>query len=162
MARNHVLASVLYELALSLKTMNWNTLNRKKSREKVIATLSLMQFLTHCIGMKRITNEQAENILSLLSGTYACDTSNIADSFGAASAETDYTDQYDALLFRMQLILSSCIKELTDRRKGYRENAKKYIIGFHNLPRAFLSLTDRRMISVNDALEYAKSYLTLI
>lgn len=35
----------------------------------------------------------------------------------------------------------------------------RYIFGFHNLPRAFLSLSDKMKISPTDAWNYSKPYL---
>ena len=159
MTRNHVLASVLYRSALSLKTMDINILNKKKNRENVISTLSFMQFLTHCVGMKHITDEQAETILSVSKNAYAYDVSDISEFLREASSGTDFSAQYDELLFYMHVILSSCIKEMNGHRKGYKENVRRYILGFHNLPRAFLSPDDRWMISPNEARNYSESYV---
>ena len=161
MTRNNVLASVIFELAISLKTMNFNTLIRRKNREKMISTLLLMQFLNHCIGLKRISEDQVEIITSVLTHTYAYDTGKIATLLKESDLDSDYPEQYDDLLCNMHLILSSCIKDLNKYRIGYSKSVRRNILGFHNLPRAFLSLTDKQKLSPDQAWEYSKSYFKI-
>lgn len=159
MTRNSVLASELYKNAVALKKMDFNILARRSQREKVISTLAMMQFLTCCVGMKHISDEQAEIILSSLTNTYSYDVSNICEILVNSSADSDFSVKYNDLLFQMNLILSSCISELSQKNKGYKESAMRYILAFHNLPRAFLPLDDKRKASPSEVLEYSRSYI---
>lgn len=61
------------------------------------------------------------------------------------------------LAFFMQEQLAECIMLLTTKEQNYRKTISKYIWGFHNLPRAFLSSDSP--ISPNEAIEYYKSYM---
>ena len=158
MTRNSVLASELYKNAVTLKKMDFNILARRSQREKVISTLAMMQFLTCCVGMKHISDEQTEIILSSLTNTYSYDVSSICEILVNSSADSDFSVKYNDLLFQMNLILSSCVSELSQKNKGYKESAMRYILAFHNLPRAFLPLDDKRKASPSEAWDYSKSY----
>ena len=72
---------------------------------------------------------------------------------------SDYSDEYEELLFDMHFILSECINSAVKRKKGYVSTISRYIKAFHNYPRAFLSLADKSKISPLEAIEYSKSYL---
>ena len=61
-----------------------------------------------------------------------------------------------ARLEESRVILSAMQKE-----KGYIRTVSSYIKAFHNLPRAFLSITDKSRISPAEAIDYSKSYLKL-
>lgn len=159
MTRGNVLASVLYGKAVSLKNQNFNKLVWKHNRDKLVSSLSAMQFLTACIGLKNISLSQAEEIISVLRVAYNYNTEDFSDLLKEASAESDHSVDYEELLFQMHYILSDCIKCATQKRKGYIDTISRYIKAFHNFPRAFLSLTDRSKISSKDAMEYSKSYL---
>ena len=161
MTRNSVLASELYKNAVTLKKMDFNILARRSQREKVISILAMMQFLTCCVGMKHISDEQTEIILSSLTNTYSYDVSDICEILINSSADSDFSTQYDDLIFQMNFILSSCINALSRKDKGYKESAMRYILAFHNLPRAFLPLDDRRKASPSEAWEFSKAYLKL-
>lgn len=156
MTKNNVLASVLYRMAVNLKNQDFNKLIYKRKREELISSLTAMQFLTHCVGMKHISFQQADIILSVLRHTYNYETDDISDLLIEASDESDYSVQHEDLLFQMHLILSSCIKETMKKNKGYINSISRYVKGFHNFPRAFLSLTDKAKISPKDATEYSK------
>ena len=132
---------------------------RKKHRKNTISALSMMQFLNSCIAMKHISDEQAKIILSVLSNTYAYDISKITAPLKEAFPDSEYSESYHNILFHMNLIISACIKELSDNHSGCIERAIRYMKGFHNLPRAFLSLTNTWKITAEEAWEYSKSYL---
>ena len=106
MTRTNLLASVLYQSALNMKSLDPRSLRRKKNREKAMEALSMMQFLTGCLGMRQISDEQTEIILSVLEHTYHYDVSELAEPLKDAEAVTDLSPEYDDLLFRMRLILS--------------------------------------------------------
>ena len=158
MTKTNVLASVLYRSAVSLKNQNFKKLKLKRYRDELINSLSALQFLTHCVGMKSISFSQAQMIVSVLN-TYNYDTDALLKSLEEASDESDFSADYEELLFKMHWILSSCINSATQKRKGYINSINLYIKAFHNFPRAFLSLTDKSKISALEAIEYSKSYL---
>ena len=161
MTRTNILASMLYRIAISLKNMNFSKLVWKHNREKLISTLSAMQFITGCIGLKNISLTQTEEIISILSTSYGYDKDELSNSLKEATAMSDYSDVYEELLFDMHFILSECINSAVKRKKGYVSTISRYIKAFHNYPRAFLSLADKSKISPTDAIEYSKSYLKL-
>ena len=159
MTRSNVLAALLYRKAVELKNQNYSKLYWKKSRDNLIKSLSAMQFLTHCIGMDSIQDDQAEIILSTLENSFFFDTADLRDSLNEASAESNITKEYRDLLFHMNLILSSCIYEISASKTGCAESVRRYICGFHNMPRTFLSISDKMKISPTDAWNYSKPYL---
>ena len=158
MTRTNLLASVLYQSALHMKSLDSRSLRREKNREKAMEALSMMQFLTGCLGMRQISDEQAEIILSVLEHTYHYDVSELSEPLKDAEAVTDLSPEYDDLLFRMHLILSDGLSAIM-RKDG--DSAWRCMAAFHNLPKAFLSLGDTGKISPQDAWEWSKSYLKL-
>ena len=161
MTRTNILASMLYRIAVSLKNINFSKLVWKHNREKLISTLSAMQFITGCIGLKNISLTQTEEIISILSTSYGYDKDELSNSLKEATAMSDYSDEYEELLFNMHFILSECINSAVKRKKGYVSTISRYIKAFHNYPRAFLSLADKSKISPSEAIEYSKFYLKL-
>ena len=159
MARQQILAARLYYDALSLKRMGPKDLLRRQNRDEVMRTLSEMQLLTACMGLDEITDEQIEIILSELSKRAGEDLSETAAALKEASPNADTSETYRGLLFRMHRMLTACQRELSAREKGYARRAQAYMLAFHNLPRAFLSVSDRSRISPEDAERYADSYL---
>ena len=159
MTKSNILSSLLYRSAVSLKNQDYKKLKNKRYRGELINTLSAMQFLTHCVGMKSISLPQAEIIVSVLKNTYNYDTDTLLESLKEASDNSEFSADYEDLLFKMHWILSSCINSATQKRKGYINSINLYIKAFHNFPRAFLSLTDKSKISAQEAIEYSKSYM---
>ena len=159
MSRQNILASVLYRMALSLKRRDSHVICRKKNRAKLIEKLSAMQFLTHCVGLKHISASMLPSIISMLQNTYEYEKEELYELLREATEEADFSDSYEKVLFQMQEILYACISELTQRKKGYPERITLYLMGFHNLPRAFFSVTDRSKISPDQAIEYSSTYL---
>ena len=162
MSKQNILASVLYHMALSIKRRDSHEICRMKNRKKLMEKISAMQFLTHCIGLKRISASMLPSIISTLQNTYEYETEELYDLLTQASEEADFSDSYEKVLFQMQEILYACILELTYRKKGYPERITLYLMGFHNLPRAFFSVTDRSKISPDQAIEYSAPYLKQI
>ena len=158
MTRTNLLASVLYQSALNMKSLDPRSLRRKKNREKAMEALSMMQFLTGCLGTRQISDEQTEIILSVLEHTYHYDVSELSEPLKDAEAHTDLSPEYDDLLFHMHRILSDGLSAVM-RKDG--DSAWRCMAAFHNLPRAFLSLGDTGRISPQDAWEWSKSYLKL-
>ena len=158
MTRANLLASVLYRSALTVKRLDPRSLRRKRDRERAVETLFMMQFLTGCLGMRQISEDQTEAILSVLKHTYHYDVSELAEPLRDAEAVTDLSPEYDDLLFRMHLILSDGLSAVM-RKDG--DSAWRCMAGFHNFPRAFLSLGDSQRISPRDALEWSMSYFKL-
>lgn len=161
MTRANILASLLYRTAVSLKNMNFNKLVWKHNREKLISSLSAMQFITGCIGLKNISLSQTKEIISVLSTSYGYNKEELSNALKEASAMADYSDEYEELLFEMHFILSECVNSVVQTKKGYINTISRYIKAFHNYPRAFLSLADKSKISPMDAIEFSKSYLKL-
>ncbi len=159
MTRGNVLASVLYNTSISLKTRDFNKLSRKHNQDKLISSLSAMQFLTACIGADSISLSQAEQIRTVLKVEYNYDTDQFSELLKEAEERSDHSPEYRDIIFQMHLILSVCINSVTEKRKGYTETVSRYIKAFHNFPRVFLSITNRSKISPSDAVEYSKSYL---
>ena len=73
----------------------------------------------------------------------------------------DYSVEYIKLATFMSNQIAECILFLTTKGRAYRETVSRYIWGFHNLPRAFLSSSNSMRISTDDALEYYKPYLKM-
>ncbi|MBQ6825115.1 MAG: hypothetical protein IJP34_00455 [Clostridia bacterium] len=74
-------------------------------------------------------------------------------------SDLNYSNEYLKLALFMDKSLTDCIIILTSKSKNYRETVRRYIWGFHNLPRAFLKSDSELKISPNVALEYYKPYL---
>ena len=161
MTRTNVLASLLYQTAVSLKNMNFNKLVWKHPRGKLISALSAMQFITGCLGLKNISLSQTEVIITILSTTYGYNKDEFSNALKEANAMSDYSEEYEELLFEMHAILSECVNSVVQTKKGYIGTISRYIKAFHHYPRAFLSLTDKSWISPKDAIEYAKPHLKL-
>ena len=158
MTRANLLASVLYRSAFTVKQVDSRSLRRKKNRAKTMESVSMMQFLTGCLGIRHISDEQTEIILSVLEHTYHYDISELSEPLKNAEAVTDLSPEYDDLLFSMHLILSDGLSAVM-RKDG--DSAWRCMAAFHNLPRAFLSLGDSQRISPRDALEWSKAYSKL-
>lgn len=161
MTRVNVLATVLYHMSVDLKNQNFNKLLWKHNRDKLLSSLSAMQFLTACIGLRDISFSRAEQIITTLNITYKYNTDNFSDLLKEASEKSNYSAEYDDILSQMHWILSDCIDSVVKMRKGYILTVANYIKAFHNYPRAFLPLNDKLKISPLDAIEYSKSYLKL-
>ena len=73
----------------------------------------------------------------------------------------NFSYSYTELAIFMKTTLSECIAFLTSKGKNYRTTVKRYIWGFHNLPRAFLPIDDKMKISPEKAVEYFKPYLKM-
>ncbi len=74
---------------------------------------------------------------------------------------TDYSVEYYELALFMSKTLTECILFLTSKSKNYRNTVARYIWGFHNLPRAFLSAENSMKITPDQAMTYYKPYLKL-
>ena len=162
MSRQNILASVLYRKSVSLKGKGSDEFRRKKNHERLIKQISAMQFLTYCVGSKYIPSSKLPFIISVLQNTYEYETEELYALLNEAAEEADFSDSYEEVLFQMQEILCACILELTQKQKGYPERVSLYLMGFHNLPRAFLSVTDQSKISPDEAIEYSAPYLRQI
>ena len=73
----------------------------------------------------------------------------------------NYSVEYIKLATFMSDQITECILFLTTKGRAYRETVSRYVWGFHNLPRAFLSSSNSMCISPDDALEYYKPYLKM-
>jgi len=75
--------------------------------------------------------------------------------------DPNYSVEHIQLATFMNNQITECILFLTTKGKAYRKTVSRYVWGFHNLPRAFLSSSNSLCISPDDALEYYKSYLKM-
>ncbi len=73
----------------------------------------------------------------------------------------NYSVEHIKLATFMSNQITECILFLTTKGKTYRKTVSRYVWGFHNLPRAFLSSSNSMCISPDDALEYYKTHLKL-
>lgn len=73
----------------------------------------------------------------------------------------DYSVEHLKLATFMSNQITECILFLTTKGKTYRKTVSRYVWGFHNLPRAFLSSSNSMCISPDDALKYYKPYLKM-
>lgn len=158
MTKNELLAQELYKIAIATKQYNRSNLRWSRKRQALIRTLSTMQLLVQYIGMSQISDDQIELLRSSLE--YALDTpySDFASRLKQTQATSNYSITHMELLTEMSGILSLCITELTKKQRGKYETVHKYIWGFHNFPRAFISESDNSYITPADACEYAKPY----
>ena len=73
----------------------------------------------------------------------------------------NYSVEHIKLATFMSNQITECILFLTTKGKTYRKTVSRYVWGFHNLPRAFLSSSNSMCISPDDALEYYKPYIKM-
>ena len=73
----------------------------------------------------------------------------------------NYSVKHIKLATFMSNQITECILFLTTKGKTYRKTVSRYVWGFHNLPRAFLSPSNSMYISPDDAFEYYKPYLKM-
>lgn len=73
----------------------------------------------------------------------------------------NYSIEYMKLATFMSNQITECILLLTTKSKNYKNTVSRYVWGYHNLPRAFLSLNNPMRISPTEAMEYYKPYLKL-
>lgn len=73
----------------------------------------------------------------------------------------NYSVKHIKLVTFMSNQITECILFLTTKGKTYRKTVSRYVWGFHNLPRAFLSPSNSMYISPDDAFEYYKPYLKM-
>lgn len=158
MTRTNVLAALLYRMAVKWKRQEERQLKGWRKRKALRSDLRAMEFLTDCLG-ECISDSKANDILSVLEDEYGIDTSEIAAELMCAKEDATYSPQYQDLLMQMRYILGACENELKTKKKGYLHRVQLYLMGFHNYPRAFLSLEERAVISAEDAVEYSASYL---
>ena len=158
MTRTNVLAALLYRMAVKWKRQEENQLKGWRKRKALRSALQAMEFLTDCLG-ECVSDSKANGILSVLKDVYRVDVGEIAVDLMSASEVSTYSSQYHDLLMQMHYILGACENELQTKKKGYLHRVRLYLMGFHNYPRAFLSLENRSVISAEDAVEYSASYL---
>ena len=158
MTRNSVLAELLYNKAIEMKTSPLSSFRLAVRKNQVYTNLSLMQFLAYCLSMETISACQSERILAKLVSDFYFSDAAFAEKFKNAKAENSRTPEYQDILFLMNDILSSCMAEIL-RKRPDKTKLRRLFFAFHNLPRAFLSLSDRRKITPAEAIDYAHSYL---
>lgn len=73
----------------------------------------------------------------------------------------EYSSEYYEMALYMHKALEECLAFLTGKSKNYRGTVERYVWGFHNLPRAFLSIDNSMNVSLEQANEYFKSYLKM-
>ncbi len=151
MTKNAVIAEILYGKAIGLKKYKRSDFLFTRKRSEMLAALSEMQYLVHCLPMRSISDEQAREILNIVQ----TDRPDLTDVLIQANDHPDYAPEYEALLLEMSGILTSCIANIAKKQTGARESALSQMKVFHNLPRTFLSLESRQKISIQEARDYA-------
>lgn len=151
MTRASILADRLYDMGIGLKRFDQSKLARKKYRQECINDLSAMQYLVHCIGKQRISDDDAHKIIYVLDAYRHPRLQNYAEHLLDADEMSDYSDEYDELSFDMASSLTYCTAILAGRRKDEYGAVCKIMWAFHNAPRAFLSLSHGMRISLQDA-----------
>ena len=73
----------------------------------------------------------------------------------------NYSIEHIKLATFMSNQITECILFLTTKSKNYKNTVSRYVWGYHNLPRAFFSLSNPMRISPTEAMEYYKPYLKL-
>lgn len=155
MTRVAVLAERLYDMGIGLKKHTPSNLKRRKLRQECIRDLSAMQFLVYCIGIKRISDEDARAIIRVLDAYRHPRLQNFADSLLEANEEADYSEEYDGFLFEMASSLDYCVSILSSKQTAEYGAVCKAMWAFHNAPRAFLSLSHGMKISLQDARKWS-------
>ncbi len=155
MTRHSILAELLYANAISLKRYSDRSLLFSKARKNLLNELMEMQFLVNNLCIKTLTDEHLSMILNIVQIPNA----HFVQALKTADPTIDLSPEYDDLLSEMRQMVLSCMNLITSKPKGYRRNVLLHIQAFHNLPRAFLSVTDRRKITISEAREYASFYL---
>lgn len=158
MTKNELLAQELYKISIASKQYNRSNLRWSRKRHSLIRTLSAMQLLVQYISMRQISNDQIELLKNGLEYALGTPYSDFAYQLKQTEATSNYSITHMELLTEMSGILSLCITELTKKQRGKYETIHRYIWGFHNFPRAFVSESDNSYITPADAREYAKPY----
>ena len=73
----------------------------------------------------------------------------------------NYSIEHIKLAVFMSNQITESILFLTTKSKNYNNTVSRYVWGYHNLPRAFLSSNNPMCISPTKAMEYYKPYLNL-
>jgi hypothetical protein len=158
MTRTAVLAELLYRKAVALKGMKMPFFWSKAKRNQLLEALRCLHFITNCLQSSVITDNQADEILSILENDFHYTDVCFTDNLKNASKESDRSPDYINLISEMTSLLSVCISEASAKRLK-KENISRMLFAFHNYPRAFLSLADHRKITPAEAKEYTHSYL---
>ncbi len=69
-----------------------------------------------------------------------------------------HSAKYEELALYMSEILDQCIRKLDSGDRTCYESVRRMVWGFHNLPRAFLSLQNGMQISAEQARAFFVSY----
>jgi len=158
MTRFSILAELLYKKAVALKGMPLPFFWSQAKRNQLLEALRFLHFITNCLQISVITDNQADEILSILENDFHYIDVCFADNLKNASKESDRSPDYVNLISEMTALLSACISEAS-AKSPKKEKLSRMLFAFHNYPRAFLSLADRRKITPTEAREYARSYL---
>jgi hypothetical protein len=158
MTRNSVLAELLYVKAIEMKTMPFPSFLFSVSKRRMAENFNFLQFITSCLSMQTISDYEADRILEKLASDFQFSNIDFSEAFQTAKAASNHSVEYQDVLFLMNDILSSCMAEIL-RKRPAKTKLRRLFFAFHNLPRAFLSLSDRRKITPAEAIEYARSYL---
>ncbi|MBO5047141.1 MAG: hypothetical protein J6D19_01880 [Clostridia bacterium] len=158
MTRNSVLAELLYTKAIEMKTMPFPLFFSSKSKRRMAENFNFLQFVTSCLAMQTISDHEADRILEKLVSDFHFSNADFFDAFQNAKAFSDHSPEYQDILFLMNDILSSCMAEIL-RKTPDKIKLRRLCFAFHNLPRAFLSLSDHRKISPAEAISYSTSFL---
>ena len=158
MTRSSIIAKQLYIVAVDLKKYNSVALICKKNRDSLIKKLTLLTYLCKCVGMKELTDDKIYEITDKFK-IIDIDVNNLTTELVSAESMSNFSKEYNTVISEMSDILSLCMQELCEKRVGYRKRVRSCILAFHNLPRAFLPISDRLKITPKEAIEYSNLYL---
>ena len=100
------------------------------------------------------------NRLSLLNELYQLQ--DMTDTLlSSLHSDASFSYNYIELAIFMKNSLAECVVFLTSKGQNYRDTVRRYTWGFHNLPRAFLSVDNKMKCSTAEAMEYFKPYLKM-
>ena len=117
----------------------------------------------HSIQLKKYNSKRLlfrKNRLTLEKELYKIQT-QVNEIICLLKNNPNYSIEYIELATFMSNQITECILFLTTKGKNYRNTVSRYFRGFHNFPRAFLSLNNSMCISPVEAMEYYKPYLKL-
>ena len=92
--------------------------------------------------------------------TRLCEIRELAESLSVyVQNSADHSAEYHKLALFMNQTLCDCIEWSAAKGKIDRNTLCRYLRGFHNLPRAFLSVENAMQISPDKAMDYFQSHL---
>ena len=150
-----ILAELLYNLGIGLRGYDPIKLKRKKYRQECLHTISIMQYILQWMLKGRIEENEAIQIVRTLDAYKHPRLIDYQSRFLEAHAESDYSAEYHRLLSDMANVLQSCVDVVSNQHSAEYTKVWKTMRSFHNAPRAFLSVANRKHCSLEQARAWA-------